>query len=61
MTTLKDRMQLGKDARKKCPRSAQAATGKMNRDPIPLIKSSSQGRVESLVELRLGAHAGVAL
>jgi uncharacterized protein (DUF2252 family) len=26
----------------------------MNRDPIPLIKASSQGRVESLVELRYG-------
>ncbi|MBP5946369.1 MULTISPECIES: DUF2252 domain-containing protein [unclassified Pseudomonas] len=54
MNTLKDRMQLGKDARKKCPRNAQASTGKMNRDPIPLIKASSQGRVESLVELRYG-------
>lgn len=54
MTSLKDRMQQGKDARKKCPRSAQAFTGKMNRDPIPLIKASSQGRVEALVELRYG-------
>lgn len=54
MTSLKDRMQTGKDARKQCPRSAQASTGKMSRDPIPLIKASSQGRVESLVELRYG-------
>ncbi|MGF6670411.1 DUF2252 domain-containing protein [Pseudomonas monsensis] len=54
MTSLKDRMQQGKDARKQCSRSAQASTGKMNRDPIPLIKASSQGRVESLVELRYG-------
>ncbi|QHC93831.1 hypothetical protein PspR84_04050 [Pseudomonas sp. R84] len=54
MTALKDRMQQGKDARKKCPRSAQASTGKMNRDPIPLTKASSQGRVASLVELRYG-------
>lgn len=54
MTSLKDRMQQGKDARKQCSRSAQASAGKMNRDPIPLIKASSQGRVESLVELRYG-------
>ena len=54
MTSLKDRMQTGKDARKQCSRSAQASTGKMSRDPIPLIKASSQGRVESLVELRYG-------
>ena len=54
MTTLQDRMKQGKDARKKCSRSAHATTGKMSRDPIPLIKASSQGRVASLVELRYG-------
>lgn len=54
MTTLKDRLKQGKDARKNCPRSAQAATGKTNRDPLPLIKRSSEGRVNSLVELRYG-------
>ncbi|WP_160109209.1 DUF2252 domain-containing protein [Pseudomonas izuensis] len=54
MTTLKDDFKQGKDARKKCPRSAQASLGKANRDPIPLIKASSQGRVKSLVELRYG-------
>jgi uncharacterized protein (DUF2252 family) len=54
MTTLKDRLKQGKDARKKCSRSAQATLGKGNRDPIPLIKASSEGRVKSLVELRYG-------
>lgn len=54
MTSLKDRLQQGKDARQNCPRSSQAIAGKMNRDPIPLIQASSQGRVESLVELRYG-------
>ncbi|WP_166220402.1 DUF2252 domain-containing protein [Pseudomonas atagonensis] len=54
MTSLQDRLQQGKNARKKCPRSAQAITGKMKRDPIPLINASSRGRVESLVELRYG-------
>lgn len=54
MTTLKDRLKQGKDARKNCPRSDQAATGKTSRDPLPLIKRSSEGRVNSLVELRYG-------
>lgn len=54
MTTLKDHFKQGKDARKKCPRNAQASLGKARRDPIPLIKASSEGRVRSLVELRYG-------
>jgi len=54
MTLLKDRLKQGKDARKNCPRSSQAATGKTHRDPLPLIKRSSEGRVNSLVELRYG-------
>jgi hypothetical protein len=54
MTTLKDRLKQGKDARKNCSRSSQAATGKINRDPLPLIKTSSEGRIKSLVELRYG-------
>jgi uncharacterized protein (DUF2252 family) len=54
MTLLKDHFKLGKEARKKCPRSSHASVGKTNRDPIPLIKASSEGRVKSLVELRYG-------
>jgi uncharacterized protein (DUF2252 family) len=54
MTTLKDRLKQGKDARKKCPRNAQAEPGKIKRDPLPLIKASSVGRINSLVELRYG-------
>jgi uncharacterized protein (DUF2252 family) len=54
MTTLNDRLKQGKDARKKCPRNAQAETGKIKRDPLPLIKASSVGRINSLVELRYG-------
>lgn len=54
MTALIDRLKQGKDARKKCSRSAQASLGKGERDPIPLIKASSEGRVKSLVELRYG-------
>ena len=54
MTTLEDRLKQGKDARKNCSRSAQAAMGKVTRDPLPLIKRSSEGRIKSLVELRYG-------
>ncbi|VVP70813.1 hypothetical protein PS918_01071 [Pseudomonas fluorescens] len=54
MTTLQDHFKQGKNARKKCPRSAQASLGKISRDPIPLIKASSEGRVKALVELRYG-------
>ena len=54
MTTLTDRFKQGKDARKKCSRSSQASLGNVDRDPIPLIKASSEGRVKSLVELRYG-------
>lgn len=54
MTTLNDRLKQGKDARKNCSRSSQAAIGKLNRDPLPLIKTSSEGRIKSLVELRYG-------
>jgi uncharacterized protein (DUF2252 family) len=54
MTTLKDRLKQGKDARKHCSRSSQASTGKIVRDPLPLIKASSEGRIRSLVELRYG-------
>jgi len=54
MTTLEDRLKQGKAARKNCSRSAQASMGKVTRDPIPLIKRSSEGRVKSLVELRYG-------
>jgi uncharacterized protein (DUF2252 family) len=54
MSTLKDRFKQGRDARKKCPRSAHATLGKAKRDPIPLIKASSEGRIKSLVELGYG-------
>lgn len=54
MPLLKDRLKQGKDARKACPRNTQSALGNINRDPIALIKASSEGRVKSLVELRYG-------
>lgn len=54
MTTLKDRLKQGKDARKNCSRSSQASMGKTNRDPLPLIKASGKDRIRSLVELRYG-------
>ncbi|RON54544.1 DUF2252 domain-containing protein [Pseudomonas frederiksbergensis] len=54
MTTLKDRLKQGKDARKTCPRNTQSSLGHIDRDPLPLIKASSEGRIKSLVELRYG-------
>lgn len=54
MTTFKDRLKQGKDARKTCPRNTQSALGNIDRDPLPLIKASSEGRIKSLVELRYG-------
>lgn len=54
MTTLKDRFKQGKEARKNCPRSTHAKIGKTERDPLPLIKASSEGPIRSLVELRYG-------
>lgn len=54
MSTLSDRLKQGKEARKKCPRGSQALVGKIDRDPLPVIKRSSEGRIRSLVELRYG-------
>jgi uncharacterized protein (DUF2252 family) len=54
MSMLTDRIKQGKDARKHCPRSSQADLGHVKRDPVPLIKASSEGRVKSLVALRYG-------
>ncbi|MEB0078466.1 DUF2252 domain-containing protein [Pseudomonas sp. CCI3.2] len=54
MTTLKDRLKLGKDARKHCSRRSQAEHGDTHRDPISLIETSSEGRIQPLVELRYG-------
>jgi uncharacterized protein (DUF2252 family) len=54
MATVKERMKVGKDARKHCPRSSQAEPGPIDRDPLPLIEASSEGRVASLVPLRYG-------
>jgi uncharacterized protein (DUF2252 family) len=54
MSTVKERLKQGKDARKHCPRSTQAEVGQTRRDPLPLIEASSQGRVRALVELRYG-------
>ena|SRR5689334_15407735 len=43
MPTLAARLKQGRDARKNCPRSSQATLGNVERDPIPLIKVSSEG------------------
>jgi uncharacterized protein (DUF2252 family) len=44
----------GRAARERTPRGAHEAIGDVDRDPVELLQSSSQGRVEALVPLRYG-------
>ncbi|MCC8397532.1 DUF2252 domain-containing protein [Paraburkholderia sp. MMS20-SJTR3] len=52
--TLADRSAHGRSARKNTPRSAHAAIGNVDRDPVRLLRESSHGRVSTLVPLRYG-------
>ena len=54
--TTKERMDVGKEARKRVPREMQAEwTPPANRvDPIDLLIASSEGRIEDLVPIRYG-------
>ncbi len=56
-TTTEDlgsRRENGKSVRRKVPRSAHTAIGNVDRDPVDLLKISSEGRVRRLVPLRYG-------
>jgi uncharacterized protein (DUF2252 family) len=44
----------GRAARERTPRSAQEAIGDIDRDPIELLRISSEGRVRALIPLRYG-------
>lgn len=44
----------GRAARKLTPRGAHEAIGNVRRDPIELLRTSSDGRVAALVPLRYG-------
>ncbi|CAG2140898.1 hypothetical protein LMG31506_02418 [Cupriavidus yeoncheonensis] len=49
-----DRRESGKSARSKVPRGTHSAIGNVDRDPVDLLKISSEGRVRRLVPLRYG-------
>jgi uncharacterized protein (DUF2252 family) len=51
---LNERRARGKALRQLVPRRTHAAVGNVDRDPIPLLETSSAGRVERLVPLRYG-------
>jgi uncharacterized protein (DUF2252 family) len=53
-SSFKDRVAKGRALRKTVSRSSHATVGNVKRDPIELLKASSQGRVGRLVPLRYG-------
>lgn len=52
--TLEQRIAFGRDLRKKVGRQSHKAIGKIDRDPVKLLETSSVGRVPRLVPLRYG-------
>jgi uncharacterized protein (DUF2252 family) len=50
----KERMAAGRSARDRMPRSAHKQLGRIERDPIPLLKLAGKGRVSSLLPLHYG-------
>ncbi|WP_233837616.1 DUF2252 domain-containing protein [Paraburkholderia sp. ZP32-5] len=52
--TFAERRAFGRNARKNTPRSAHSEIGKIDRDPVRLLRESSRGRVDALVPLRYG-------
>ncbi|MEQ5842184.1 DUF2252 domain-containing protein [Paraburkholderia acidicola] len=56
-STIADRQAAGRAAREHSKRSSHRATGDLHRDPLDLLRLSSEGRVERLVPLRYGRMA----
>ncbi|MGC2039497.1 DUF2252 domain-containing protein [Paraburkholderia caledonica] len=56
-STIAEREARGRAAREKSKRSSHKTVGALDRDPIDLIKQSSEGRVQNLVPLRYGRMA----
>jgi uncharacterized protein (DUF2252 family) len=52
--TLEQRFAAGRDLRKQVKRQSHSAIGKVDRDPVKLLETSSLGRVPRLVPLRYG-------
>ena len=49
-----ERRALGRAARERIPRGAHDAIGDIDRDPVDLLRASSEGRVGALIPLRYG-------
>ncbi|MDR6470633.1 uncharacterized protein (DUF2252 family) [Paraburkholderia graminis] len=56
-STIADREARGRAAPEKSKRSSHRTVGELRRDPIELLKESSEGRVRNLVPLRYGRMA----
>jgi len=56
-STIADREARGRAVREKSKRSSHRTVGELRRDPIELLKESSEGRVRNLVPLRYGRMA----
>ncbi|MGF6597509.1 uncharacterized protein (DUF2252 family) [Paraburkholderia sp. GAS448] len=56
-STIAERQAAGRAARERSKRSSHAAIGDLRRDPIELLRQSSEGRVSQLVPLRYGRMA----
>ncbi|PQV49917.1 DUF2252 domain-containing protein [Paraburkholderia sp. BL21I4N1] len=56
-STIADREARGRAAREHSKRSSHKAIGELHRDPVALLRQSSEGRVENLVPLRYGRMA----
>jgi uncharacterized protein (DUF2252 family) len=56
-STIAEREARGRAAREHSKRSSHRAVGELQRNPIELLKQSSEGRVENLVPLRYGRMA----
>jgi uncharacterized protein (DUF2252 family) len=56
-STIAEREARGRAAREHSKRSSHKAVGELHRDPVELLRQSSEGRVENLVPLRYGRMA----
>jgi uncharacterized protein (DUF2252 family) len=56
-STIAEREARGRAAREHSKRSSHRAVGEFNRNPIDLLRQSSEGRIEKLVPLRYGRMA----
>ncbi|HEY3596082.1 MAG TPA: DUF2252 domain-containing protein [Paraburkholderia sp.] len=56
-STIAEREAAGRAAREHSKRSSHRSAGDLHRDPLPLLRQSSEGRIERLIPLRYGRMA----